>query len=343
MYHSLRDRNTYRKFIDIEPYFHGLLWCMVLFYPYLKYMGREGGYPMSFLHELNSLFFKMTIAYFLYLWFFPKKGKVKYIPLVLLVFVGNILTYGYVDQLFHPRAHDFWLNFVSQSLTYIGFGFVFFTLYTNKSGYLKQQEINQLVHEKQQAEIRAIKAQVNPHFLFNTLNTIYANALKKEDKVPGLILKLSNGFRYMLHEGEKEYVEVKQEIRHLKDFVQLQEERLQQKVNVTFTAKIDDERQPIAPLLYIGFVENAFKYTSILKGKRHNIDIQVKLKQQKLTFLCTNPFDEKVLDQIDSDWKESGIGLKNTKERLRLLYPEKHTLTIVKDAAIFKVRLEIHL
>ena len=316
---------------------------MVLFYPYMKYLGREGGYPMSFLHELNSLFFKITISYFLYVWYFPKKQHLKYLPIVLIVFALNVLGYSHTDNYFHANSHDFWINFVSQSLTYIAFGFVFFTIFIIKKSYKKQVEIHQLTQEKQQAEIRALKAQVNPHFLFNTLNTIYANALKKDDKTPELILKLSDGFRYMLHEGQKEFVTIEQEIQHLKDYVHLQEERLAKKVKVNFATSIDDQTQLIAPLLCIGFVENAFKYTSILKGEQHEITIKIELKNKTFMLSCSNPFDTKAVDKIDVDWKESGVGIKNTKERLALLYPKKHTLVINEEDGVFKLRLEIRL
>lgn len=306
-------------------------------------MGKEGGYPMSFLHELNSLFFKMAISYFLYLWFFPKKNKAKYLPVVLSAFVLNILAYGYTDNLFHPHEQNFWLEFVSHSLTYASFGIIFFTVYTIKNSYKKQLEINLLTLEKQQAEIRALKAQVNPHFLFNTLNTIYANALKKDDKTPELILKLSDGFRYMLHEGQKESVTITQEIQHIKDYVDLQKERLAQKTVVTFNVDIDNLAQELAPLLLIGFVENAFKYTSILKGEQHEIAIHIGLKNKMFSFSCSNPFNAKAIDGIDVDWKESGVGIKNIRERLTLLYPKTHTLTMNEEDAVFKLQLEIQL
>ena len=327
----------------MEPYFHGLLWCIVLFYPYIKYMGREGGYPMSFLHEMNALFFKMSISYFLYLWFFPKKNKLKYLPVVLFAFILNIIGYTYGDNFFHSGGYNLWLGFMSSALTYISFGILFFMLYTLKQGYQKQLRINQLTQEKQQAEIRMLKAQVNPHYLFNTLNTIYAHALKKDDKTAELILRLSDGFRYMLHEGQKEYVTIQKEIQHLKDYVLLQEERLSKKVMVDFSSSIDDEDQSIAPLLFIGFIENAFKYTSSLKGERHLIKIKIVLKAKRLTFICSNPYNEQTQDEIDSDWKESGVGIKNTEQRLVLLYPNKYLLEIKKDTTLFKVELEIRL
>ena len=119
---------------------------------------------------------------------------------------------------------------------------------------------------------------------------IYVNALKKDDKTPDLILKLSDSFRYLLHEGQKTEVPVQQEILHLKDYINLQQERLLRKVKVDFTAKIDSETTFIAPLLLIAFVENAFKYASILKGENHLISIHIQLRDNHLIFRCQNPF-----------------------------------------------------
>lgn len=306
-------------------------------------MGKEGGFGMSFLHELNSLLFKMTISYFLYFWFFPKKIKLKYIPIVLLIFVLNGLGYEYLDHLFHPQENNFWMYFVSNSLTYLGFGVVFYAIYSVKSSYKNQLVMDRLIQERQQAEISVLKARVNPHFLFNTLNTIYANALKKDDKTPDLILKLSDGFRYVLHEGQKEFVTIEQEIQHIKDYVHLQQERLAQKVTINLSIDIDSPTQKLAPLLLIGFLENAFKYTSILKGQNHQIDINLQLKNKQLTFFCSNPFNVNFIQELDSDWKESGIGLQNIQQRLELIYPQKHTLEIKSETAFFKVKLKVSL
>lgn len=335
------EKEIHRKFLKIEPYLHGLLWCLVLLYPYIKYMGKEGGYSMPFLHELNALFFKVTISYFLYLWFYPKKQKLKHLPMVILVFVVNILVYQYLDNFFHPKLNHFWIHFVSNTLTYVGFGIVFFAVYYLKKGHEQQFKIDQLFKEKQQAEIKALKARVNPHFLFNTLNTIYANALKKEDKTPDLILKLSDGFRYLLHEGQSEFVTIAKELQHIKDYIDLQKERLIDKVEINFIETIDNQIQEITPLLFIGFIENAFKYTSVLKGQYHKIDINIQLKNKHLIFSCTNPFSTNFEQEIEAEWKESGLGIKNIKERLRLLYPDKHTLQIKDNEDLFSVELTI--
>ncbi len=327
----------------MEPLLHVFIWSMVLFYPYIKYLGREGGYMMSFAHELNSLLFKMIISYFLYLWFFPKKHLLKYSPFVIVALVLNAVIYEFSDQVFHKEHTFFWKHFAANMLTYISFGIVFFAIYTVKHLYRKQVVIDLLSKEKKEAELKALKAQVDPHFLFNTLNTIYANALRKDEKTPELILKLSDSFRYLLGEGQKPRVFVQQEIRHIKDYINLQEERLLRKVKVDFTSKIDSEEHLISPLLLIGFVENAFKYTSILKGEDHLLTIKIQLQNDELIFQCQNPFLPNAEESLELSWKKSGVGIKNTQNRLQLLYPDKHKLEIKTENNLFNVLLKIEL
>lgn len=306
-------------------------------------MGRENGFEMSFWHELNSLFFKITISYLLYFWFFPLKNKLKYLPLVLGLFAINITVYYYTDNLFHPGHSEYWAHFVSSALTYTAFGIVFYVIYALKKEYYSELKINQLEKEKKISEINALKANINPHFLFNTLNMIYANALKKDEKTADLILKLSDNFRYLFHEGQNQFVPIYKDVEHLKAYVTLQKERLTNKISVNFNEDIDNNAQQIAPLLLISFVENAFKYTSVLKGENHTIHIAIRLKDNDLYFYCENPYAQKASESIDANWKESGIGIVSTKARLSMLYPKKHSLNITEEHSLFKVTLKISL
>ncbi|TPN87370.1 sensor histidine kinase [Aquimarina algicola] len=340
----MKTLNSYQKFIRIEPWFHIFLWSIVLFYPYLKYAERENGYMMSFAHELNSLFFKMTISYFFYFWFFPKQNKKRYLFWAFLAIFINAILYQYADMYFHAEEdHYFWQHFFANVLTYVSFSVVFFAVYSVKSMYLQQVQLDTLSQGKKQAEIDALKAHINPHFLFNTLNTIYANALKQDERTPELILKLSNGFRYLFHEGKQEYVTFKQEVQHLTDYIELQQERLSDKVEVRFNVDIDDMQKQIAPLLLIPFVENAFKYTSILKGKKHPVTIILNSSRRNFLFTCTNFFNADAKDTIDMNWLESGIGIANVKDRLQLLYPERHKLEIDQESSTYTINLSITL
>ena len=306
-------------------------------------MGQEGGYMMSFAHELNSLVFKMSFSYFLYLWFFPRLRMVRYIPIALIILAMHILLYNYFDSFFHGPYQFSWKQSVASGLTYVSFGVLFFALFSIREGYEKQIIIERLHQEKQEAELKVLKAQLNPHFLFNTLNTIYANALKKDDKTPDLILKLSDSLRYVLHQGEKKQVPIKEEIQHLEDYINLQQERLSEKINVLFSKSIDEKEIQIAPLLLISFVENAFKYTSILKGFNHQIEIKLILENGTLFFQCKNPYNEDQIVDNDPNWGRSGIGIESTQKRLKLLYSGRHRFNIKRSRGIFIVNLKIQL
>ncbi len=341
----MNKKTIFYKIKRTEPIAHIILWCFVLFFPYIKYMSNEGGYQMGIFHELNALLFVMIPTYVVYLWFFPLKNKKKYVPLVVILFVINAFVFEYFDRFFHQESNHYnqWMQFLSSITTYLTFSFVFFALYSFKKLYRNQIELETITRDKNRAELEGLKAQVNPHFLFNTLNTIYSSALKKEDKTPEMILKLSDNFRYVLHEGKKENVSLKKEITHLKDYISLQEDRLSDKVKVDFFVKVDNNKLKIAPLLLIPFVENAFKYTSTLRGFQHNIKIKIILKNNAFTFYCENPFNENAVTDIDTNWKESGIGIDNTRRRLEYIYPNNYQLQTIDDKRLFKVTLHIQL
>lgn len=336
------------KLKKFEPILHVFFWCMILSVLHLKYSDKDySSFSTAFYHEINILVFNMIPSYVMYLWFFPLKNKKKYIFVIISFFILNLVTFNYIDHFIYSKAYAVyshsWNYYITVIVSYLFFTLVFFALYSIKKIYRKEKELNAIVREKQQAELRSLKAQVNPHFLFNTLNTIYANALKKDEKTPELILKLSNSFRYLLHEGQKEKVSLKEEIAHLKDYIELQEERLSNKIDVQWSAEIDDDAQEISPLLLISFVENAFKYTSLLKADKHQIKIHCQLKNSLFIFRCENPFSEHYKSEIDSHWKESGVGINNTKKRLQYLYKDRYQLQIDKKDSLFKVVLQIKL
>ncbi|MEX0274153.1 MAG: sensor histidine kinase [Flavobacteriaceae bacterium] len=334
-------QRTYERFIKLEPYLHIVFWCFVFVYPYVKYSGREGGYTMDVLHELTALFFKMSISYILYLWLFPLKDKRKYTVYLPIIYILHLVGYEYFDRFFHTGEEHFIMHFMTNSLTYLSFGSIFYALYTFKRMYGVRLKLHAITEEKNKAELNALKAQINPHFLFNTLNTIYAKALKKDKETPDLILTLSNSFRYFLEEGGQDKVTIKEEIAHITDYIHLQEKRLSQKTSISFSHQIDRPGMVISPLLLISFIENAFKYTSLLKGNGHEITIKIILRNGIFNFECRNPFDSDSTPHME--WKNSGIGIKNTQKRLDLLYPDKHQLSIVRDGGIFQIQLKIDL
>ncbi len=330
-------------FIKKEPWLHILFWLIVLFFPYLKFADKAGGYNISLFHDMVALVCDMIPSYIMYLWFFPLKNKKKYIILIIIMFISIAFLYDYLDGFFHDEpVHTRLSTIISSIIKYISFSLLFFALYSVKEIYRKQVEFDQISRQKKEAELSALKTQINPHFLFNSLNTIYGSALKKEDKTADMILQLSDNFRYLLVEGQEDKVAIHKEIKHLKDYVELQKERLVNKISLEWYEDIDNYEQHVAPLLLLPFVENAFKYTSVLSQKHHKILIKLSLNKKQLFFECSNPYNEQK-HTMDVQWQSSGIGLKNVRERLRLLYPKKHELDITTKNGFFHIKLTIQL
>lgn len=190
-------------------------------------------------------------------------------------------------------------------------------------------------------EVKFLKSQVNPHFLFNTLNNLFSMAQKKgNDDLADGISKLSGMMRYMIYESNEEKVPLKKEIEYLQDCIQLNKLRYADKeAIVKFDYPSETEDTIVAPMLFIPFVENAFKH-GVTIGQSSHIDISLLVNKNELTFTCTN-VDHSHVQKMNGD--SSGVGLENVKRRLELLYPDKHQLQITKADNQYKVELKINL
>ncbi len=198
-----------------------------------------------------------------------------------------------------------------------------------------QNKILETQLEIKSQELNYLKKQIHPHFLFNTLNTIYGFAIKQSKNTPDIILKLSNLLDYILYQVDKPKVNLKEEVLHIKEYIDLEKIRFQDTLKVTFTTNDIDPNKQIAPMLLIPFVENAFKHGSLTDGFL-KIDMEVYLDGDKLQFQIKNTF---LNDDIQSN--KEGIGLVNIKKRLNLLYKNNHQLQIDNDDNWFKVNLII--
>jgi len=185
-------------------------------------------------------------------------------------------------------------------------------------------------------ELAMLKTQINPHFLFNSLNSIYYEAIEKSDIVPKAIMSLSNLMRYVLTEAESKYVTLQQEMNYIKGYIELQQLRLPEKTELEFTYLIDNDQNKIAPLLLIPFIENAFKY-GISSSSETNIVIDLKVDNNRLIMLVEN----RVFTVNTSDG--TNLGLENVNKRLELIYPQKYQLEILNNVETYKVQLSIDL
>lgn len=330
-----------------EPVFHLFFWSAVLAYPFIKYLDQEGGYSLSLGHEVNHLVFSAVPAYLLYFFVFPKPWRWWFLVVILGLFFAVAWSYQLTDNYFHGQCANCSKNLslktmIGRAMSYTGFSLIAYVLHLGKVAYRRRLELELSKKEQAQAELRALQARVNPHFLFNTLNAIYLSALKKEEEIPEMILQLADNYRYLFREGQQEKVGLQQEIRHLKNFVGLQEKRMTDKVEVSYSAMVDDPSIMIAPLLLLPFLENAFKYTSILRGKGHPIHFSFELSKNIFTFKCSNPVGEKAAD-MEEKWAVSGVGIKLTRQRLEHLYPGNYSLSVKEQSHFFRVNLRIKL
>jgi len=185
-------------------------------------------------------------------------------------------------------------------------------------------------------EISFLKAQINPHFLFNTLNSIYALTLVKSEHAPDAVVKLSGMMRYSVSEANQSQVSLASEISYISNYIELQKLRITDKIVITFDVTGDPENKDIAPFLLIPFVENAFKY-GVNSEENSDIWIKIEINDTDLQMQIEN---NKVFVRKTKDYGAS-IGIKNTKKRLQLLYPGAHLLKIRDGKYDFTVSLYI--
>ncbi len=194
-----------------------------------------------------------------------------------------------------------------------------------------------LEKERIKAELASLHAQINPHFLFNTLNSIYALAIENATYTATAILNLSDMMRYHLSDAAKHTIPLEKEINYIEDYIALQTYRLQETVDIKYQLSGAYKGLEIAPLLMITFIENAFKY-GVIADEIAVININIMIKSNQLNFEISNE-----VNPISNEFSHDGIGLNNTKNRLQLIYPNRHQLNIQNINNKFVVQLKIDL
>jgi len=206
-----------------------------------------------------------------------------------------------------------------------------------KYWFKKQQEWLQAEKEKVTAELQLLKAQVHPHFLFNTLNNIYSFSLESSPKTPGLILKLSSLLSYMLYDCKAEEVLLEKEIEIMKNYIDLEKERYGNKIEISWDIEGDVKDKYIAPLLMLPFLENAFKHGTSEQLEKPWLSVDISVKNDILKCKIVNSKNEYV------PVSNHGIGIQNVKKRLTFIYPGKHELKMNDEGNFFVVSLLIGL
>jgi len=296
----------------------------------------------------------MTISYFVVYFLVPKyllkklyKSFILYTIYTLILSVYAIILSVLFALVYLADLNPENASPITKTLPFIILGVFFVVLIVvtlslilhNYKSIVKNEDLKNKILQTQlqlkEQELKLLKMQIHPHFLFNSLNTIYGFALKKGEETPKMILKLSNLLDYILYQIEKPSVSLENEIYHLQDYISLEKLRFHDTLQVNLIKESAAENINIAPMMLIPFVENSFKHGAIVNGVLV-INILIKKIDNTILFEVENSI-------IEKSKSEGGIGLENIQKRLKMLYPNAHTLEINENDQRFKVSLTLQL
>ncbi len=247
-----------------------------------------------------------------------------------------ILFDSWIDYIFSGYYFIAYYGFFDISLYFVIYIFVT-SLLRLARGWFHLQEIEK---EKTVAELKALKSQINPHFLFNSLNSIYSLARKNSTQVPEKVIQLSDLMRHIIYDSDVEFILLPKEIEMIRNYIELQNLRTpdNEKIELDVTGEIEGKK--VAPLIFLPFVENSFKHGLKSGAENPFVKIKIEVLPNDLIFEIENSKGKKT--EI-SDSKYKGIGIENVKKRLALIYPNQHSLNISETENTFKVILQIKL
>jgi len=302
------------------------------------------GYEMlsSWNFRLINILYAVSL-YLIFFYFYPKRETWKIIGSVLLMAI-LIIGYRYLFEeviMVKLTGHGNYnpnttmRHYFLDNLYYIVlYGHVGLVVYFLQSSAFNERLKNEYLLDMKKSELLFLKSQVNPHFLFNSLNNIYSLVFSKSDKALDSVSKLSSMLRYTLYENE-EWIPLAKEISYIKDFIEL--ERVRLPYDLACEVDIDEDllSHEVTPYILIPFVENAFKH-GVLSDPAHPVIIKLEQVGNDLHFMVENKYEEKQKDKV------GGIGVANVKKRLAYVYNERHDLKINNDRDSYKVHLIIH-
>jgi two-component system, LytTR family, sensor kinase len=334
-----------KKYKYFNLIIHILSWSIVLFFPYPisspSDQYKVGSHPGLYFTLSGAV--HCIVFYVNALFLFPKLLNRTYWLLytasaVLLIFLSYQVKFYFIESWFPDALQDFvpWHVLFSSVIAFIAS--VFYSVTVEKIFAEKQQKENEAM--QLEMELKFLRSQISPHFLFNVTTNLVSLARKKSENLEASLLMLSGLMRYMLYENGKKIM-LHQEAEYLESYVALQKLRFEREVKITsiIDVSFEEKKHTFEPMLLIPFVENAFKH-GIGYMNEPAIDIRLTCKEGVLVFQVKNKFDK---ESDTSKDEGSGIGLNNVRSRLKLLYPDKHNLTIDANKNLFSIRLTLNL
>jgi len=325
---------------------HATFWLSIIaFFVFIAH--SDGKVPLPHLMVVFGVYGLINIGLFYlnYLYYLPrfldnKKYKEYAIFAIGTIIILGLIKYGvasaFKDIVLMRKSQNvgFWQYLISTGFTSVIFIFLSAALKFTVDWFLNERIQRDLENQRLSAELSFLKSQINPHFLFNSLNSIYSLAYQKSDTTPEAILKLSEIMRYMLYECNDNKVDLAKEMQYLQNYIDLQKIRFGNNAYINFEVTGEVTNQHIVPLLLISFIENAFKH-GIANDPASPITLKINIDQGTLNFFIQN---KKHAHNRDAS---GGIGLNNVCRRLDLLYPAKYNLDIRDEADTYTVQLSL--
>ena len=335
------------RFLRSDVFFHMAFWA-ILYLINILTDDQTFGIWFTLIEELFNIVFYMIIVYINLLILIPKylqKSSFLLYSLSLLTASVLIAPINALAMYLLNFQHPYYQEYITSNLqVYFLSGFFISgasTVFKIMSDWLKhQREKTKLKNEKLISELKFLRSQINPHFLFNTLNNIYSLALQKSDQTPEVILKLSEILRYMLYECNGPVVSLDKEIQYIRNYLELERLRQAEHTRLEFSVEGETENKAIAPLLFTPFLENAIKHgvNKVIDNPCINIKMQVKNGILHFSISNTKP-EEETSEHLKK--KVGGIGLVNVERRLKLLYPDKYHLRIDNTTKKYSIFLDL--
>jgi sensor histidine kinase YesM len=349
---------------------HLVFWSLCVVFFTLIYGARPSGditpvgyyhytqsFKISFLEAVAYLPGHILLSYIILYWLIPRYlFKERYLAfLVLLVatifleaIVSNIITNLVIVPLrqylgLPIPVSSFYFGIMAGlrgGLSVAGFAGI---IKLGKYCYWKNQQAQDLEQEKLKAELQLLKAQVHPHFLFNTLNNLYSLTLTQSGQAPEVVLKLAGLLRYMLYECNVPLVPLEKEIKLIQDYIELEKLRYGDRLDLAINITGDPHGKSIAPLLLLPFLENSFKHGASEHLDQAWISLDLIIRENKLKFKLINALPTEPLLLSQPHLVAQGIGLENVKKRLALIYPQRHKFKTIQESETFMVILTLNL
>jgi len=350
----MRPNQRIKILFENRLFSHTLFWITYVLFHAILYGSFSENYEEEFTIQMINLPVKILVTYFTLYYILPRfilPGKwllfaVIFTLTVILAGLGQRAMQYYIEfPLYYPGdiQHGYFLPLkILKSAVYV-YPPVFLAMAIKllKYWYVDQKEKQLLANEKLETELKFLKTQIHPHFLFNTLNNLYALTLKRSDKAPEMVLKLSDLMNYMLYECNANKVPLANEINFVNNYLEIEKMRHGDNLKVSFDVKGDAKKTFIAPMIILPFLENCFKHGANEELERSWVSLELTIENQYLHLKIENSKSD--TQELVNNVEGEGIGLINVKRRLDLLYKDGYKLNVVDEDSFYLVILDIKL